>query len=424
MSRNLKYVFSVFAVFLFFSCILSVSAENSSSDFTAVSAEGYDLLLYIPTEMGYFEKMHTIETFPFEIPIFTKPGFVGWSCSKDKIDIFSESVLTKEAYDKLPDPKSLYAVFDTSPSIEKYSVRYVGIADDLSNRFVSVPTDSSLYEKNAVFGIKFDVVPFVHHSEFLGWTRDPMAEYADFEIPKNSSEVQTSRIQNDTTLYAVWNPGVHIITYDLDGGTGADTPPSQVGVHKKIINLPKLPRTANKHGAKFDGWFCEQVNKKYEPDSRFMMVNRSVCLKAVWKDASPIPPDSVRLVFKTYNDRPDMVYHACKNSLFELPKPPVRRGFLFLGWKTSLGNFVEVTDANQIRIGSDDTVLTAEWKKLPNLSENTTPSIIDAIIFLQYIGKTGTWADIPETDLIDRGFDLNNNHVIDLGDVLIYMTGI
>lgn len=115
-------------------------------------------------------------------------------------------------------------------------------------------------------------VPVKPGYTFVKWVTSQdeyLAETWDFE---------ENKIENDVTLYAVWEPAEIIVKYDLDGGKFAD---ESEAMEKKVIfgeTYGTLP-VPEKDGYQFDGWiYSGQV---ITDDTTVMMSGEHV-LTARW----------------------------------------------------------------------------------------------------------------------------------------------
>ena len=70
----------------------------------------------------------------------------------------------------------------------------------------------------------------------------------------------------------------------------------------------------------------------------------------------------------------------------------------------------------------NDMIVEVVWKPLPTVSgDPLSSSIKDVIMLLQYTAKIGPLKDVPESNMIKMGFDLNGDGVINIVDVIIYL---
>ncbi|NLI61834.1 MAG: hypothetical protein GX362_00260 [Methanosarcinaceae archaeon] len=423
----------------------------------------YDLYLKIPTNAGFFSQKVVIKSFPYHISSLDFRNFKGWSVSEDESDIISDSVLTESDYLSL-DEKSVYAIFN---EIEKYNVKYVGIPSDPENKHVSVPQDNTDYEKNAYAYVKFDVIPEIRHSEFQGWATSIDAYYPDY----TPGQVRLTKVTDNKTLYGIWEPGAHLVTYNLDGGESQLIPEDHISVHGMYLQLPKLPRSANKDGAKHIGWVTEGIQKTYMPGSNFQMINKSIEFKAIWETMeepeppitddpetpipddpdtpipddpetpipddpdTPIPDDSetpipddpeeyISVTFKFENGQNDLVIKVLKNGTFSLPTGILRGGHVFVEWRTESGESINVSESNEVKAKDQNMTLIAKWDILPAFSEESEASIVDVILLMQYVSGIGPYADLDESEMMSKGFDLNSDNNINISDVILYLKSI
>lgn len=95
------------------------------------------------------------------------------------------------------------------------------------------------------------------------------------------------------------------------------------------------------------------------------------------------------------------------------------RGFYAAGWISNGQSVDENTIVNR------DMVVEVVWKPLPTVSGDLfNVTIKDVIMLLQYTGKTGPLKDVPKSDMIKMGFDMNGDGEINIIDVIIYLKAI
>lgn len=133
------------------------------------------------------------------------------------------------------------------------------------------------------------------------------------------------------------------------------------------------------------------------------------------------PKDTLTVVFMEENNKVSDRKHLKKGDTLNFShKTPYKSGFMFKGW--NLNN--EIVEEIEV---TDNTVIYAEFEKLPILIEKegkNKADITDVIEFLQYSGKIGQLANVPQTEMIEKGFDFNGDNVIDIVDVILYLKSI
>ena len=181
--------------------------------------------------------------------------------------------------------------------------------------------------------------------EFKGWYKEDGTEW-NFD-----KDVVTA----DITLYAKWEPKdeptptIYKVEYNANGGEG-EVPKAELHFAGEFVTVKSAD--LRKNGYIFKGW-CDSVTQTtYQPDEKFRMPSRDVCLTAVW-ESDPISGKEVSVTFIVDNE----VYgissthiHTALNGAMQAD--PVKEGFDFLGWYTKEG---EVFTANTI-VNDDMTV--------------------------------------------------------------------
>ena len=181
--------------------------------------------------------------------------------------------------------------------------------------------------------------------EFKGWYKEDGTEW-NFD-----KDVVTA----DITLYAKWEPKdeptptIYKVEYNANGGEG-EVPKAELHFAGEFVTVKSAD--LRKNGYTFKGW-CDSVTQTtYQPDEKFRMPSRDVCLTAVW-ESDPISGKEVSVTFIVDNE----IYgissthiHTALNGAMQAD--PVKEGFDFIGWYTKEG---EVFTANTI-VNNDMTV--------------------------------------------------------------------
>ena len=183
--------------------------------------------------------------------------------------------------------------------------------------------------------------------EFKGWYKDEaLTKEWDFE-----NDVVTA----DITLYAKWEPKdsptptIYKVEYNANGGEG-EVPKAELHFAGEFVTVKSAD--LRKNGYTFKGW-CDSVTQTtYQPDEKFRMPSRDVCLTAIW-ESDPISGKEVSVTFIVDNE----IYgissthiHTALNGAMQAD--PVKEGFDFIGWYTKDG---EIFTANTI-VNDDMTV--------------------------------------------------------------------
>jgi len=103
--------------------------------------------------------------------------------------------------------------------------------------------------------------------EFIGWYLDVDDEYGEDELFSFDTKVE-----ENITLIAKWEPLVYIITFDSNGGSNVG---SKVVDYKNKVKVPNEP---TREGYNFLGWYLN--DKKYDFNTK---VTKDITLVAKWE---------------------------------------------------------------------------------------------------------------------------------------------
>ena len=107
--------------------------------------------------------------------------------------------------------------------------------------------------------------------EFIGWYLDVDDEYGEDELFSFDTKVE-----ENITLIAKWEPLVYIITFDSNGGSNVG---SKVVDYKNKVKVPNEP---TREGYNFLGWYLN--DKKYDFNTK---VTKDITLVAKWESKIP-----------------------------------------------------------------------------------------------------------------------------------------
>ena len=242
---------------------------------------------------------------------------------------------------------------DTINGIENYSITYnlhVTITDkDTYKVKFDSNGGSEVSSVDVVSGEKVTkpADPTRSGYEFKGWYKDEaLTDPWDFE-----NHVVTA----DMTLYAKWEPKdeptptIYKVEYNANGGEG-EVPKAELHFAGEFVTVKSAD--LRKNGYTFKGW-CDSVTQTtYQPDEKFRMPSRDVCLTAVW-ESDPISGKEVSVTFIVDNEIYGISSTHIHTALNGAMQPdPIKEGFDFIGWYTKEG---EVFTANTI-VNNDMTV--------------------------------------------------------------------
>ena len=243
---------------------------------------------------------------------------------------------------------------DTINGIGNYSITYnlhVTITDKDTYKVEFDPNGGSSVPaiENVVSGSKITkpADPTKSGYKFAGWYRDAaLTDPWDFD-----NDVVTA----DITLYAKWEPTdeptptIYKVEYNANGGEG-EVPKAELHFAGEFVTVKSAD--LRKNGYTFKGW-CDSVTQTtYQPDEKFRMPSRDVCLTAIW-ESDPISGKEVSVTFIVDNEIYGISSTHINTALNGAMQPdPIKEGFDFIGWYTKEG---EVFTANTI-VNNDMTV--------------------------------------------------------------------
>lgn len=185
--------------------------------------------------------------------------------------------------------------------------------------------DANEYPASTSVTLLFEPVPKRTGYAFIGWSTSPDASKALYNRTSG-----TMKIENDTTLYAVWEKG-YSIRYDMNGGEGSivDSNQYRYGSYAKIIMNPAPTR----EGYIFAGWNtnADSSYAAYDDPSDTVRVYGDLTLFAVWKQALSVIYDlngGEGGIVDSNEYRPGSTAHPI------LSPAPTRNGYIFAGWSS------------------------------------------------------------------------------------------
>ena len=159
--------------------------------------------------------------------------------------------------------------------------------------------------------------------------------------------------EGDVELKATWTLNKYMVTYNLDGGSGAFT--NAEVQHGNGHTIPNLRPT--KTGYTFDGWVDN--DGKRHAQGAVIAIEKPTTLKAVWV----VNKYSVSYILNggsgTFNN-----VTLDYGSTYTIPTtPPTRSGYLFLGWErlNTDGTVMNVVHPGQTLTISGPEKLSAKW---------------------------------------------------------------
>ena len=201
----------------------------------------------------------------------------------------------------------LYAVW----AIKWYTIRYD------ANGGNSAPEEQiKTYHEDLVLSSD---VPWRYGYSFLGWSADQEATEPQY-LPGD-----IYRINENVTLYAVWNPLAYPVFYDANGGDGA--PEAQAKIHDVTLILSET--APSREGYSFLGWATDPNAGRidYYPGGEYTE-NAELTLYAVWQ----IKSFAIRYDANGGDSVPACQFKNYGEDLVLSSDVPSRYGHSFLGW--------------------------------------------------------------------------------------------
>ena len=217
---------------------------------------------------------------------------------------------------------------------------------------------ANLFEKPVVYGspvgelLSFDQLPSRENYYSIDkWNTKPDGTGTDYD------EEIIHLVQGDVTLYAQWIGVEYTIKFDKNDGT-ANNNPLPITVRYDAL-VGKLPSPSSYLGYKFDGWntLPDGSGEPFDDNTRYL-ISGDTTLFAQWK------ANGYEI---TFNPNEGTVTPTSKpvtyDDLFGTLPIPVRNGYAFEGWWTSLDGSGELCTGEKVYKWATDTTLYAEWRK-------------------------------------------------------------
>jgi len=290
---------------------------------------------------------------PFNLPAnyFIKTGytFIGWSDSPDGEVLYTDKEEVSNLTSEVNGSVTLYAIWEANTFTVKFD------ANTASGEMADAPV---VYDSEVLLPeCGFTKIGYT----FIGWSQTP-----DGEVILSDTEYDNLKTENgdEVTLYAIWSENSYTLSFDKNGGEGANITPTVYG-YEEIIKLPLNVFT--KTGYVLSGWSLtrdgeqvyvngQEVNH-INPDK-----NGTVTLYAVWtpvkytvKFDGNSGEGSMESLDMTYD-----VYTVLTENTF------TKEGYHFLGWSTTANGAVEYTDKLSVRnlttTDGKEVILYAVWE--------------------------------------------------------------
>lgn len=194
---------------------------------------------------------------------------------------------------------------------------------------------------------------------FIGWSisadgTEPVRDFAADPVP-----------DSDMTLYAQWAVNTPIVTFDLNGGTGAVPPEQNITVGAKIQEPTAEP---TRTGYTFTGWSSKVDGSEGIWDfAANRMPNRDVTLYAQWQLNTYIVTFDVN---GGTSETPPVQTAVFGSKVQEPTRKPTRNDYNFSGWYDENNNS---WDFGKMTMPDNNITLVAHWEKV-NAAENASSS--------------------------------------------------
>ncbi len=201
--------------------------------------------------------------------------------------------------------------------------------------------------------------PVRDNYDFAGWVIEGR-EGKDYPLKAYKFNTQKG---GDVALRATWKEKTYTITYDLRGGLFdyADSSPFEF----RSSNSSFVIANPKKDGHRFLGW----VRKGFEQNRPVVnyVINpqtekNDVALVAVWSEAQYRISYNLNGGSYRRGDSPNALFYSASSSPFTLTNP-VRKGYEFAGWSSSVNEEPSLTYVVDTKKGGDLT-LDAHWTPL------------------------------------------------------------
>ena len=171
------------------------------------------------------------------------------------------------------------------------------------------------------------------------------------------------KINDNTTLYAQWEPNKYTIKFFAGSGNGTM---EDVTVTAGEYTLPECEFTGTNLGLEFDNWYIPNIGMFMEPGAK-ITVNNDMELYAQWKEKT-----TFTVTFDTVGGSSieKQTINRWNNAVE--PKEPTKEGYKFIGWYEDSTYQFRFSFYKPI---TADTTLYAKWVKNENLIKNISINV-------------------------------------------------
>jgi uncharacterized repeat protein (TIGR02543 family) len=275
---------------------------------------------------------------------FTRVGytFEGWSTSATgEVEYADEADFTKTVAENT----TLYAIWEANT----HNVIFDG------NGATSGTMNNQPFVFGQSFALEQNQFTRIGHT-FIGWAISPMGiiVFAD-------EATISAGVDDDVTLYAVWEANTYYVIFDANEGTGTMANQPIVFEATEALNENEFTRI----GYTFEGWSTSATGEvEYADEADFTKsVAENTTLFAVWEEE---PANTYQIIFNANGGTGTMANQSIVLGATEALNENkfTRVGYTFEGWSTSATGEVEYADeADFTKRVAENTTLFAVWEE-------------------------------------------------------------
>lgn len=206
------------------------------------------------------------------------------------------------------------------------------------------------------YGISINLsgtIPTRAGHNFLGWSTNSNATSATYQAGSNFT------LNSNITLYAVWSPYRHTVSYNANGGSGA--PSNQTKTYGFLLKLSTIIPTRT--GYSFLGWglSSSDTTVDYASGANYGRDQNggTYTLYAIWKANTY----TINYNANGGTDTPSSQTKTYGVDLTLSTTKPTRTNYVFLGWSTTSNATSAIYSAGGKYTDNKDITLYAVWKK-------------------------------------------------------------
>lgn len=265
-----------------------------------------------------------------QLPTATRTGYVfgGWFTGKNG----TGTQITASSEVKITADTTLYAKWTAN----KYTVSFDTNRGE--GKFDSVKVTFGSAYGNVL------PVPVRAGYSFVGW-------YTELNGGKLVTGTTNVSIASDHTLYARWEPGKFVVTFDANGGQVSE--PNKTVTYSTVYGILPVP---SRVGYTFAGWFTSKTGGDRITGTTKVEIVDAQTLYAHWT------VNTYEISFDTDSEsRFNPISVTFDTAFGELPIPE-KRGYTFVGWFTSEKHGTQMINASSVLKIGENTTLYAHWQ--------------------------------------------------------------